>query len=308
MRYVDETELLETFESLARLGSLSRVAEELNISKSAVSRRINTLEKRFGAPLFIKETSGCLLSPLGCCVLEKTTPLLNRFRALCSSTIRQNSDIRGTIRISAPSAIGNGLLIPWITVFQKKHPEVSIHLSLTLGPMQIIPPECDIRINHGLYPCVNARIQKLGEMRRMMVASVGYLSEHGYPDSPADLEKHDLLGANDLLDGSPLVLRNGLERAIVPYHPKLRLCDHTAARTAALVGAGISVHAFRYDTLELVRKKLLVHVLPQWEPTSTPVSLLLPAKKHASESVLALCRFIKDKWKSNPQLTYADHE
>ena len=142
--------------------------------------------------------------------------------------------------------------------------------------MHIIPPECDIRINHGLYPCSNAVIRKLGEMRRMMVASAAYLAKHGVPKTPEDLEFHELLGGNDLVNGAPLVLLKDNERVIVPIHSKLRLKDHTAARTAALFDAGISVHAFRYDTMELVRRKLLIHVLPDWEPEPSPVSLLLP--------------------------------
>ena len=172
--------------------------------------------------------------------------------------------------------------------------------------MHIIPPECDIRINHGLYPCSNAVIRKLGEMRRMMVASAGYLGKHGVPKTPEDLEFHELLGGNDLVNGAPLVLLKDNERVIVPIHSKLRLKDHTAARTAALFDAGISVHAFRYDTMELVRRKLLIHVLPDWEPEPSPVSLLLPIGRKPSSAVEALCDFIAEKWRSNPELVF-DH-
>ena len=204
------------------------------------------------------------------------------------------------------AAIGNGLLIPWITAFQRRNPELFINLTLTLGPMHIIPPECDIRINHGLYPCSNAVIRKLGEMRRMMVASAAYLAKHGVPKTPEDLEFHELLGGNDLVNGAPLVLLKDNERVIVPIHSKLRLKDHTAARTAALFDAGISVHAFRYDTMELVRRKLLIHVLPDWEPEPSPVSLLLPIGRKPSSAVEALCDFIAEKWRSNPELVF-DH-
>jgi putative lysR substrate binding domain protein len=196
------------------------------------------------------------------------------------------------------------LLIPWITAFQRRNPELVVNLTLTLGPVHIIPPECDIRINHGLYPCSNAVIRKLGEMRRMMVASAGYLAKHGAPKTPEDLEFHELLGGNDLVNGAPLVLLKNNERVLVPIHSKLRLKDHTAARTAALSDAGISVHAFCYDTLDLVRRKQLIHVLPEWEPEPSPVSLLLPVGRKPTSAVEALCDFISEKWRSNPELIF----
>lgn len=305
MRFLDKAELLETFERTAVLGGYRKAAEELQISKATVSRRIAALESMLGTKLFVRSSVGTVLSPSGISLLEKTSALLSRFQKLSAAPDEESPRLRGTIRVSAPCAIGNGLLIPWLTQFRRINPEVSLDLTLTLGPMHIIPPECDVRINHGLYPCSNARILKLGDMRRMMVASVSYLSKYGYPKSPKDLERHELLGGNDLCGGSPLVLLKGNERAIIPYRPRLKLKDHTAARTAALCGAGISVHAFRYDTLDLVRRGLLIHVLPEWEPSSSPVSLLLPTKKEASAVTIALCHFIVEKWQSNPNLTFS---
>ncbi len=251
----------------------------------------------------MRDQDGSELTPHGCVFLEKIQPLLERFNKLSAPVSRPEGSISGSIR-SAPNAIGNGLLIPWITAFQRRNPELVVNLTLTLGPVHIIPPECDIRINHGLYPCSNAVIRKLGEMRRMMVASAGYLAKHGAPKTPKDLEFHELLGGNDLVNGGPLVLLKNNERVLVPIHSKLRLKDHTAARTAALSDAGISVHAFRYDSLDLVRRKQLIHVLPEWEPEPSPVSLLLPVGRKPTSAVEALCDFISEKWRSNPELIF----
>ena len=308
MRTSDPIEILETFVKLAKCGSFSKTAEQLRISKASVSRRISLLENKVGASLFMRTAEGCELTAQGCTILEKCLPLLQRFKSLSSPLSKKTGNLSGLIRISAPNAIGNGLLIPWLTAFQKLNPDISVSLTLTLGPIHIFPAECDIRINHGLYPCTNAATRKLGDMRRMLVASASYLSDRGVPKTPSDLEHHDLLGGNDLLNGSPLVLLQGNARVIVPMHSKLILKDHTAARTAALNNAGISVHAFRYDTMDLVRKKLLIHVLPEWEPTPSPVSLLLPVRSKPSSAVEALCAFIEQKWRANPELIFADHD
>lgn len=122
--------------------------------------------------------------------------------------------------------------------------------------------------------------------------------------TPFDLEQHHLLGGNDLIADSKLVLRSKNEVITVPYFPRLRLKDHVAARTAAICGLGISVHAFQYDTWEYVRTGQLCEVLPEWKPEPSPVSLLLPQNKTLSSASRTLADFIEERWKSHPHLTH----
>lgn len=90
---------------------------------------------------------------------------------------------------------------------------------------------------------------------------------------------------------------------MIPYLPRLRLHDHAAARAAALAGAGIAVHAFRYDTLEYVRRGRLVEVLSDWIPDETPVSMLLPVNRPVRAIVRELADFVEYKWHTHPELT-----
>ena len=117
MRSLDTIETLETFVVLARLGSVGKTAEQLHISKASVSRRISALEKSVGK-LFVRDQDGSELTPHGCVFLD----LLERFNKLSAPVSRPEGSISGSIRISAPNAIGNGLLIPWITAFQRRNP------------------------------------------------------------------------------------------------------------------------------------------------------------------------------------------
>lgn len=121
MRSLDTIETLETFVVLARLGSVGKTAEQLHISKASVSRRISALEKSVGK-LFVRNQDGSELTPHGCVFLEKIQPLLERFNKLSAPVSRPEGSISGSIRISAPNAIGNGLLIPWITAFPRRNP------------------------------------------------------------------------------------------------------------------------------------------------------------------------------------------
>lgn len=70
MRFLDKAELLETFERTAVLGGYRKAAEELQISKATVSRRIAALESMLGTKIFVRSSVGTVLSPSGISLLE----------------------------------------------------------------------------------------------------------------------------------------------------------------------------------------------------------------------------------------------
>lgn len=305
MRTVDQTELLEVLHLVAKSRTLAEAAAVTGLSRSAISRRIAKLESLVGERLF-ERTNECLRpTENGRDFIVRSEEWMQRFKEL-STPAGENAQEVTSIQISAPSAIGNGLLIPWLTIFQEMHPEVLFDLTLSLGPVRLLPPGCDIRISHGLFPCERVLIRPLGNMLRMMVANADYLMRHGMPKRPEELINHSLLGGNDLLDGSPLIVTRGAERVAVPYYPRLRLHDHGAARTAALNGIGIAVHAFVYDTIDFVKRGQLIEVLPQWEPEPTPVTLLLPLSQPLRPIVSELAEFLEMKWRSHPYLSSPD--
>ena len=85
MRFLDKAELLETFERTAVLGGYRKAAEELQISKATVSRRIAALESMLGTKIFVRSSVGTVLSPSGISLLEKTSALLSRFQKLSAA-------------------------------------------------------------------------------------------------------------------------------------------------------------------------------------------------------------------------------
>ncbi len=303
MKRVDLIELIYSFLSLEKNKNFQLAAEELGISKSTLSRRISSLEQELGCTLIIRGESPCHLTEQGVIFLKKAGEIAGQYEQLNFKNSDKKEGPSGTIYISSPNAIGNGLLIEWIKQFQDLYPGIIIDLTLTLGPVRMLPPECDIRVNHEQFPSERVIARPLGSMLRMMVASEAYLAQKGLPKTPADLINHNLLGGNDLIADSKLRLTRGHEHVTIPYFPKLRLKDHGAARSAAVAGLGISVHAFKYDSMELVKRGQLCEVLPEWEPDPSPVSLLMPQNKPPSEIALIFADFIEQRWQSHPYLT-----
>ena len=305
MQATDDAFLFLLFLRTCETGSLAKAALLLGISRATATRQLSQLETRLGQKLFTRTASGVLMT-------SEAVRLRPRIEAVVSgleriSRVREVSaeETGESIRISAPTAIGHDLLIPWLAPFLQAHPTLTIDIAHTMGPVRVMPVGCDIRITHSPFSCVRVITRPLGGMYRMMVASPEYLAKNGCPQHPVELANHSLLGGNDLLNGKPLVVRRNHERIIVPYLPRLRLYDHVASRSAALAGIGIAVHAFQYDVVDFVRAGHLIQVLPDWNPEPSPVSMLFPARE-IRPIVQELADHIESRWRSNPYLFGAD--
>jgi DNA-binding transcriptional LysR family regulator len=121
LRYVDE---------VARSGSIRKAADHLNITASAVNRRIMDLEEELGAPLFERRPRGVRLTAAG-------EVFVNYLRQQDGDVERMKSQIedlkgmrRGTVRIACSQALALEFLPREIGEFRKRHPQVSFDLKV----------------------------------------------------------------------------------------------------------------------------------------------------------------------------------
>ena len=111
---------IRIFESVARHGNFSRAAAELNMTQSAVSYQIKLLEDFVGAPLFVRQARGVILSPKG----ETIAPTVRRALGdltQCFRLIRDESN--SVLAISTMQTIAGNWLAPRLGGFQLLHPE-----------------------------------------------------------------------------------------------------------------------------------------------------------------------------------------
>lgn len=307
MRKTDEILLLETFISLAQSLNLQKSSGQLMVAKSTLSRRIDQLEQRLGVALFERRSQGFSLTEDGKEFLNKSKTFLSSYQQIAVPWWQQTK-ARHYIHLSCPYSLGTTLLIPWISAYRHMHPNVFFDLELTLGHVQRLSSFCDLRFSHGKIPSERVYIEKLGGMPRVMLASPEYLKCFGTPQSPEELENHSLLGSQDLISNFSFFIKRigDRERLKIPFHPSIRLRDHTGAKKAAIAGAGIAVHALKHDTVVEIENGSLVKVLPDWEPEPCPISLQIPMSKPMTESTKQFRDFIFTQWNEHPILLKAN--
>jgi DNA-binding transcriptional LysR family regulator len=98
----------------------------------------------------------------------------------------------GQLRVSAPSGFGRRHVAPLVGDFMQANPEVTVNLDLSDRLVDLLNENIDCAIRIGELTDSSLISVRLGEMRRMVVASPAYLVAHGVPREPADLARTQL--------------------------------------------------------------------------------------------------------------------
>lgn len=142
----------EYFEAVARLGSVTKAANELSVSPSAVSQQIRQLESQFGVRLFRREKRRLILTLDGDRFFQTTTHAFSAIRNARSAIARQREMRKLTIRVS-PS-FGVRWLGPRIADFVSENPDWNIRVDATpdFSAFETEANDFDLRYGHGEWP------------------------------------------------------------------------------------------------------------------------------------------------------------
>ena len=136
---------LSALSLFATLGTLTEAAEQLGVTRSALSHRIAELEKRLGVALVRKSGRRIALTEDGERLLSSMGDALDRIEAAVQPFRRD----RGQIRLSTVSTFASHWLIPRIAAFQAQHPKVEVAILTTTRAVDFAEEEVDCAIRHG---------------------------------------------------------------------------------------------------------------------------------------------------------------
>ncbi len=146
-RFLPSTASLRALEALDRLGSATAAAEELNLSQSAVSRQLQTLEEQLGVTLIIREGRRMTLTPEAAEYAAEMRAALNKI-AQASLKLTVNP-AGGSLNLAILPTFGMRWLVPRLADFARRHPEVTINLSTRLKPFDFGTEPFDAAIHFG---------------------------------------------------------------------------------------------------------------------------------------------------------------
>ena len=191
----DRARSLEVFATVVAEGSFSAAGRLLGLTPSAVSRTIDRIEARLGVRLLLRTTRALTLTAEGKAYLGAARRILADLDD-AEQQIADQGAPRGRLRVSAALAHGRQCIVPLLGDFVAAYPHILVDISLSDAIADVAGGQADVAIRFGPLADSGLTARKIGETRRVIVASPAYLARHGTPRVPADLHDHNCLNFN----------------------------------------------------------------------------------------------------------------
>ncbi|MCY1300162.1 HTH-type transcriptional regulator dmlR [compost metagenome] len=234
-RYSDMAILIAVVDA----GGFSPAARRLNMTHSAISKRVQRLEERLGAQLILRTTRTMALTEAGGRYVREARPILEDILALEAAIVHDSDAPRGTLKVTASNVFGHHQLVPAVIDFMRIHPDIRVNLTLTDAIIDIRQERIDVAIRSGVLSDPSLVAHKLGSNERLICASPAYLEAHGVPAKPSDLSRHLCLKLNFESRFNDWEFRSSSSREI-RMEGGFTCNSLEAIRTVCLEGAGIA--------------------------------------------------------------------
>ena len=276
---------LRIFHAVAEAGSFTHAGEVLNLSQSAVSRQIGTLESGLGVSLFHRHARGLILTEQGELLFKTTKEVFHKLVMTEAMLSESNERPRGPLKITTTVAFGSIWLTPRMKEFTELYPDIAVNLVLDESERDLSMREADVAIRM-VPPRQPDLIQRhLMTMHFHVYASPEYLKKYGMPEKPEDLADHMLIVYGEDME-PPVANVNWLLEA--GRKPKDR--DRALLKVNNIYGiyravqSGVGIAALPDYTIRQASQ--LVRILPELEGPSYDAYFVYPAELRHSKRII----------------------
>lgn len=232
---------IPVFVAVVENGGFSAAARSLEISKSAVSKRINQLEAQLGVRLLHRTTRKLSLTEAGERYFEHAAQALASARQGEDAVTELQGEPQGKLKISSPMSFGRLHVAPLIPKFLKRYPKIEIDLVMDDHKVDLVAQGIDIAIRSGSgnLPDSALVVRKLAPLRQALCASPDYIEQYGLPEKPIELTAHNCVLYSYSSDVNEWTLNKGDESETVLVSGNYRVNNSEALLEALREGIGI---------------------------------------------------------------------
>lgn len=278
---MDRLDELAIFVRIVEEGSLAKAANRLRRSPPAVTRALAALEDRIGLRLIDRTTRRLAPTEAGRALVERARVVLGDYDAALQG--ERAAAVRGVLRVTAPVVFGRRHVAPVVAAFLDAQAGVEVELLLGDRNVDLIDEAIDVAVRIGPLADSTLAARRVGEVRRLWVASPAYLEKRGTPKRPEDLEEHEALLGTSEVSRHWVLPRKGHSSHRAPPG-RLRVDDVETRRQAALEGRGIA-QLLSYQVADDLAAGRLVRLLRESEGPGLPVHLLTKGTSHRPRKV-----------------------
>lgn len=271
---MDKLKAMGTFVAIAESGSLTAAAVALDSSLPVVVRRLAALETHLRVRLLNRTTRRISLTDEGRRYLAQCRQVLAAVDEAEQALTHEAREPGGHLTLTAPVLYGQMYVAPAVTGFVRRYPGMRISLTLLDRVTDLLEEGFDLGVRIGMLESATLVARPLATVRRVLVASPGWLRAHGMPRHPRKLRE---LNCVRVIGGPPSwwTFHEGGRRFTVPVTGNLEFNHVAPAIHACAAGHGVGVF-MSYQVAPFVERRELRILLEQFEPPPQPVSLVYP--------------------------------
>jgi len=255
---------LQFFLTVIDSGSFSSAAIALDMQVAKVSRNVARLESALAVTLFNRTTRRIELTAEGRDFARCVRDSLNLLAQGEEELMARQGEPRGRLRIDAVSPFLFHQIVPHISAFNQRYPEIELSLISNENIIDLIEKKTDVAIRVGQLSDSNLHAKKLGNSRLRIVASPEYLAKCGVPQQCNELNAHQIIGFADNPKRKNWYLNDGSSIA-----PTMLASNGETVRQLALNGNGLALLS-HFMIREDLAQGLLIEVLPEQVQSPNP--------------------------------------
>lgn len=297
---LDRLNDLRLFLDAAQLGSFSAAGRKQGLSPAAASACIQRLEAALGSRLFQRTTRQLRLTEAGEIFRDHCQRALDTLQQGQDRLQREQSELSGLIRLSAPSDLGRHALLDCLDEFRRLHPAVHFALQLDDTQADLIGEDIDIAIRYGQPADSSLIARELAASRRVVCAAPALLARTGTPRHPrqlAELPTLTLVTGDGPMHEWPY--REHGQRRALRLERAQQSNDGEVIRRWALQGQGFAYKSL-LDIADDLRQGRLLTVLDEYFTDSAPLHLLYPVQRGQPLRIRRLIDFLRERLSALP--------
>ncbi|RON24229.1 LysR family transcriptional regulator [Pseudomonas brassicacearum] len=282
---MDRFDAMQAFARVVEVGSFTKAAETLHMSKTTVTQLVQQLEARLRVKLLNRTTRKVNVTADGAVYYERVLRLLADMDDAETSLSDASALPRGRLRVDVPSPLASLILVPALPAFYARYPDIQIDMGVSDRLVDIIDENVDCVVRGGELTDQSLIARRVGDLQLGVFASPDYLKRNSTPAHPQELEDsdHRIVGFLWARTGKPVpyAMHNQSEHVQIKGRYVLAVDDGNAYIAAGLAGLGV-LWLPKYMSRIHEERGELVQLFKDWRLDPMPLYVAYPPNRHIS--------------------------
>jgi DNA-binding transcriptional LysR family regulator len=283
---------MEAFVRVIDTGSFSDAARQMQVGQPAVSKAIVQLEGWLGVRLLLRSTRGLTPTEAGQNFYVGAKRALQEAEEAVLAARGAGAGLTGKLRIATSVCFGRLHIMPQLPRFLERHPELELEMVLDDRLINLVEEGIDIAFRSGTLTNSSLVARKIGEARRLVVATPTYFEKHGEPKNPNELVAHQTVVYTSGNGGATWMFRQGSTETSVVVGGRLRVTAAEGLREAVFAHLGLAISSEWNFAPELAAGTVRP-VLLDWDLPTLELRAVFPTGRMANAKTREFVSFVE---------------